>query len=109
LVLVDTPPLLAVSDPSVIAPRVDGVILTLRISKKSRPHAEQAREILTTLGAHVLGVVVNAVKGTGGTRYGYSGSGYGYGYGYGGYGGYGTDENAKYYQDESHETSNGKV
>jgi succinoglycan biosynthesis transport protein ExoP len=104
LVLVDTPPLLAVSDPSVIAPRVDGVILTLRISKKNRPHAEQAREILTTLGANVLGVVVNAIKGTGASRYGYGGYGYGYGYG-----NYGTDENAKYYQDETHETSNGKV
>jgi succinoglycan biosynthesis transport protein ExoP len=118
LVLVDSPPLLAVSDPSVIAPRVDGVILTLRIRDKGRPHAEQAREILSSLGAHVLGVVVNAVKGASGKRYGYGGYGYGYGgygYGYGydygyGYGyGYGSDENSKYYTEEAEEKSNGKV
>src|SRR5262249_3084757 len=32
-VLVDTPPLLAVTDPSVVAPCVDGVLLTIRLSK----------------------------------------------------------------------------
>ena len=41
-VLVDTPPLLAVTDPCVVAPRVDGVVLTMRMSKKSRPKAERA-------------------------------------------------------------------
>jgi capsular exopolysaccharide synthesis family protein len=60
-VLVDTPPLLAVTDPCVVAPRVDCVVLTLRLSKKCGPQAERAREILATLGAKVLGVVVNGV------------------------------------------------
>lgn len=60
-VLVDTPPLLAVTDPCVVAPRVDGVILTLRLSKKSGPQAERAREILSSLGVKVIGVVVNGV------------------------------------------------
>ncbi len=70
-VLVDTPPLLAVTDPCVVAPRVDGVVLTMRMSKKSRPKAERAREILTTLGVKVLGVVVNGVTpGKGGGQYG---------------------------------------
>ena len=41
-VLVDTPPLLAVSDPAVVAPRVDGVLLTFRMTKKVRPAAERA-------------------------------------------------------------------
>ena len=60
-VLVDTPPLLAVTDPCVVAPRVDGVVLAMRMSKKSRPKAERAKEILATLGVKVLGVVVNGV------------------------------------------------
>lgn len=80
-VLIDTPPLLAVSDPAVVAPRVDGVLLTIRITRKTRPAAERAREILATLGANVIGVVVNdmqAGKGSGGYAYQY---GYGYGYG----------------------------
>jgi capsular exopolysaccharide synthesis family protein len=97
LVLLDTPPLLAVTDPSAVAARVDGVILTLRLGKQSRPRAQRAREILATLGAHVLGVVVNAVE----SRE----SRYGYGYGYGGYG-YGEYGNNRYYHDEHKQDKN---
>jgi len=68
-VLVDTPPLLAVTDPSVVAPRVDGVLLNIRLSKNSRPDAERAREVLSTLGAKMIGVVVNGV-GPDGVGYG---------------------------------------
>src|SRR5205823_2452201 len=50
-VLIDTPPLLAVTDPSVVAPRVDGVLLTIRLSRQSGPQAVRARDILATLGA----------------------------------------------------------
>lgn len=57
-VIVDTPPLLAVSDPSAVAPRVDGVLLAVRVSKNARPNAERAREILMNLGARIFGVVV---------------------------------------------------
>jgi polysaccharide biosynthesis transport protein len=84
-VLIDTPPMLAVSDPSVVAPRVDGVILTIRLVKNSRPMAEQAKERLTILGANVLGVVVNGMdelRGAYGYGYGYS-YGYNYAYAYG--------------------------
>jgi capsular exopolysaccharide synthesis family protein len=61
-VLVDTSPLLAVTDPGAVAPRVDGVLLNIRVSKNSRPDAERALEVLTTLGGTVIGVVVNAVS-----------------------------------------------
>jgi capsular exopolysaccharide synthesis family protein len=77
-VVVDTPPLLAVSDPCVVAPRVDGVLLTIRVSKNGRPAAERAKETLATLGANVFGVVVNAVDEQA-QRYGY---GYEYQYQY---------------------------
>jgi polysaccharide biosynthesis transport protein len=80
-VVIDTPPLLAVTDPCVVVPHVDGVILTVRISKNARPHASRAKEILTTLGAHVLGVVVNAV-GRDAQGYGYDNYRYGYTYRY---------------------------
>lgn len=85
-VVVDTPPLLAVSDPSAVAPRVDGVLLAIRISKNGRPNAERAQELLKTLGANVIGVVV---IGTG------EESGYGY------YGSYSYHEEGGYYRDES--------
>jgi len=80
-VLVDTPPVLLVSDPCVVAPRVDGVILVLRLNKNNRPAAERATEVLGGLGANVLGIIVNDSNqnfGKGG-KYGY---GYGYGYRY---------------------------
>jgi capsular exopolysaccharide synthesis family protein len=105
-VVIDTPPLLAVSDPCAVAPRVDGVILTIRISKNGRPDAERAKEILVTLGAKVVGVVVNGVGDQGG--YGYSYGGYGYGYGSYGYiasdGSNGSGEDGEgYYQSEGEE------
>ncbi len=78
-VLIDTPPLLAVTDPSVVAARVDSVLLVIRFTKNARPSGRRARQILASLGATVLGVVVNDTdKNTGSDRYGY---GYGYGYG----------------------------
>jgi capsular exopolysaccharide synthesis family protein len=80
IVVVDTPPLLAVTDACVVASRADGVLLTIRISKNGRPAAERAREILLSLQANVLGVVVNRV-GKGAGRYGYDAYQYGYGYG----------------------------
>ena len=64
VVVVDTPPLLAVSDPSNVAARVDGVVLVLRLTTDSRPAAERAHEALVALGANVLGVVVNAGAGS---------------------------------------------
>ena len=60
-ILIDTPPVMAVTDPCVVAHAVDGVVLTLRNSKQGRPHAQGAREVLDRTGANVLGVVVNGV------------------------------------------------
>lgn len=60
-VIIDSPPVLAVTDPGAIAVRADGVLLALQIRRKARPSAQRAVEILTQLGANVLGVVVNGV------------------------------------------------
>ncbi len=80
-VLVDTPPLLAVTDPSVVAPRVDGVLLVIRVSKNGRPQAERAKEILSTLGANILGVVVNGLDQHAEAMYGFQHYHYGNPYG----------------------------
>jgi capsular exopolysaccharide synthesis family protein len=76
-VLVDTPPLLAVTDPCVVAARVDGVLLTIRMSRKCRPGAVRAREILAALGVKILGVVVNGLDREGGSGL-YHADNYGY-------------------------------
>jgi capsular exopolysaccharide synthesis family protein len=59
-VLIDTPALLAVTDPCVVASCVDGVLLTIRVTKNGRPQVEHATELLSTLNTDILGVVVNA-------------------------------------------------
>jgi capsular exopolysaccharide synthesis family protein len=104
IVLIDTPPVLAVTDPCVVAPRVDGVVMLIRITKHVRPHAKRALESLESLGANLIGIVVNGVGGNRpGMGYGF-GSQYGsryatnsgyydsYSYNYGGYQEYYTDE-----------------
>ena len=111
-VLLDSPPLLAVSDPAVIAPIADCVLLVVRILKNGSPAAIQARNLLSGVGANVIGVSINDLNRDPhfgyayyGSRYGYRGKyGYAYGYGYGngytyGYG-YGN-EHSDYYEKES--------
>jgi polysaccharide biosynthesis transport protein len=60
-ILIDTPPLLTVSDPCVVAPRADAVLLVVRNSRNCRPRAQQARAVLDTMGARILGIVLNCV------------------------------------------------
>lgn len=76
-VVIDSPPVLAVSDPVAVAPRVDGVLVVLRMTKSTRPNAERTREQLSAVGARVLGVVVNA---SAERSSGYAGYGYSYQY-----------------------------
>jgi polysaccharide biosynthesis transport protein len=115
LVIVDTPPVLAVTDPLNVAPRVDGVIVVLRLTKIARAAGLQTLEALEEVGAKVLGVVANGV----GAGQSYSGYGYGKGKYYGGkYGnpyGYRDKAARSYYADDPEEafetvaaTSNGK-
>jgi len=105
IVIVDTPPLLGVSDPCVVAPRMDGVILNILLNKSARSSAMRACEMLAGLDTRVLGVVVNCfdAKMRSGA-YGYSYSyGYKYSYKYGyryGYGyNYGYSDYAQYSDD----------
>lgn len=104
IVLVDTPPVLAVTDPSVVAPRVDGLLLVVRVSKNGRPAAERAKEILATLGAKTLGIVVNGVgRQSGFAAYSYGSYRSGYGYGNYSYGYAYGDGNETYYQQQDND------
>jgi polysaccharide biosynthesis transport protein len=82
-VLVDTPPMLAVSDPAVVATRVDGVLIALRLGKHARPAASRACEMLNTMGANLLGIIVNHVVSPSRGRLYQSSYAYEYGYKYG--------------------------
>ncbi|WP_435022516.1 polysaccharide biosynthesis tyrosine autokinase (plasmid) [Tundrisphaera sp. TA3] len=84
VVILDSPPLLAVADPAIIASVVDGIVLVVRATSTCRPDIERAVEILGSLEAPVLGAVINGITpDLMRSRHGY---GYGYGYGYGTYG-----------------------
>jgi len=58
-IVIDTPPMLGVSDTLVLAPRVDGVILVLRHGHTGRDAAQRAVQMLGLVRARVLGVVLN--------------------------------------------------
>ncbi|MEM9351995.1 MAG: polysaccharide biosynthesis tyrosine autokinase [Planctomycetota bacterium] len=80
-VIVDCPPVLAVSDAQIVGQLVDGAILVVRPEKNHRRMVIRAIDSLFGTGCQVLGVVANGVSQQS------AGYGYGYGYGYGdGYG-----------------------
>jgi capsular exopolysaccharide synthesis family protein len=72
LVVVDTPPLTAVSDAFPLLSRVDGVIIVGRVGRNRRDIAERLHETLTGAGAPLLGVVANGVKASGPGSYMYT-------------------------------------
>lgn len=62
VVIIDTPPVLAVTDASVLASVVDGVILVTAAGMVSRELAQRAKTQLEAVKARVLGVVLNGVE-----------------------------------------------
>ena len=58
-IVIDTPPMLGVSDTLVLAPRVEGVILVVRHGHTGRDAAQRAVQMLGSVRAQVLGVVLN--------------------------------------------------
>ena len=58
-VILDTPPLVAVSDARVLASRVDGLFLVISTGTTSRRLIQRAVESLTSIGFGVDGVVLN--------------------------------------------------
>lgn len=60
-VIVDTPPVLAVSDPAVVAPQTDGMLLVVRLQKNKRGALKRTLSALDSHGAAVLGVIANDV------------------------------------------------
>jgi capsular exopolysaccharide synthesis family protein len=67
LVIVDTPPLLAVTDASVLGSMVDGVVLCLHAGRVQRGEAIASSDRLRVSGSRILGTVLNRyVAGKGG-------------------------------------------
>ena len=62
LVVIDTPPVLAVTDACVLAPRVDGVLIVIKPGVTKLAACKQAIEQLRHVGAKILGVVLNEIE-----------------------------------------------
>ncbi|HYV03127.1 MAG TPA: polysaccharide biosynthesis tyrosine autokinase, partial [Blastocatellia bacterium] len=60
-VLIDSPPLIHVTDPVILSSLVDGVILVVHGGKSTRAVTQRARQELASVGAKVFGVVLNNV------------------------------------------------
>jgi capsular exopolysaccharide synthesis family protein len=71
-IVIDTPPLTAVSDAFPLLRKVDGVIIVGRVGRNRRDVAERLHETLTGAGAPLLGVVANGVKASGPGSYTYA-------------------------------------
>ena len=59
IVLLDTPPVGAVSDAAILASKVDGVLLVVNAGKTKRDMARRAKAMLAKVNANILGVVLN--------------------------------------------------
>ncbi len=62
LVIYDTPPATAVTDPAIMATRVDGVVLVINAGVTRRDMVERVRKILQNVGVKALIPVLNQVK-----------------------------------------------
>jgi len=78
-IVIDSPPILSVTDGILLARKADAVALVIRHGKSSKHVVRRARDLLLRAGAPVTGIVLNAVDLNAPEYYGYYGySGYSY-------------------------------
>ncbi len=78
-VVIDSPPILSVTDGVILARASDAVVLVVRHGKSSKHVVRRARDLLLRAGAPLTGIVLNAVDMSSPEYYGYYGySGYSY-------------------------------
>ena len=82
-ILIDSPPLLAVTDGLVLSPKVEGVVMVIRAGKTPRNVVRKASDRLHDVGAKILGTLINQAD--------IENSRYYYYYYHRDYGRYGTD------------------
>jgi Mrp family chromosome partitioning ATPase len=63
VVIFDTPPLLGLSDASILASKVDGALVVVDITRAQKGKLKQMKSVLAQTGANVLGCVINKQRG----------------------------------------------
>ena len=71
VILIDTPPLLPVTDAAILAAHADGAILVARYGRTTRNQVAAAHTALTRVDAKILGSVLNMAPMNGPESYGY--------------------------------------
>ena len=71
-IVLDCPPISAVSDPLIISAMSDGVVFVTKFNKIRREHARKSVQRLQNAGIHILGVVLNDIDFEGKDSYYYS-------------------------------------
>lgn len=71
LVLIDTPPLLPVTDAALVGRECDGALLVVRHGRTTREQLTRSLDALSSVGARVLGTVLNMAPAGGAQGYGY--------------------------------------
>jgi Mrp family chromosome partitioning ATPase len=61
-VVVDSPPITSFTDGVLVASMVDAVVLVVHAGKTSRQVVRRARQLLSDVGARIVGVVLNNVN-----------------------------------------------
>ena len=61
-ILIDTPPVLAVTDAMVLGPLIDGIILLVWGGKTAREALKRAKERLDLMNVKAIGVVINRLN-----------------------------------------------
>lgn len=59
ILILDTPPVLATADAGILAALTDGVLLVVRAGQTDRGAAQRANQLLTNVGARIVGTVLN--------------------------------------------------
>jgi capsular exopolysaccharide synthesis family protein len=61
-VIIDAPPVIAVTDASVLASKVDGITLIINSGSVRPEMAQKAKDLLVKANGHLLGVILNRVE-----------------------------------------------
>src|SRR5690606_9929345 len=77
LVIIDTPPALAVTDAAIVGKQAGSTLMITRFRENNPKEMERALQQLEAAGVNVKGSILNAIERSASSYYGY---GYGYGY-----------------------------
>jgi capsular exopolysaccharide synthesis family protein len=75
-IIIDTPPVLLVTDPQLLAGYTDGYLLVLASAEVDKDAAVKAKDLLEKVNAKILGAVLNKFETASGGYYGYYGKTY---------------------------------